>query len=80
MLRPASSSPMRMRSSVSTASSSHGLRVSRVSSALLAGDPAREVERLCSWLVELNAAMLPDLPVLAHVAANAVAEPAADGA
>ena len=47
---------------------------------MLAGDPAREVERLCSWLVELNAAMLPDLPVLAHVAANAVAEPAADGA
>ena len=80
VLRPASSSSMRMRSSVSVASSPDGLRVSRVSSALLAGDPAREVERLCSWLIALNAALLADLPVLALVAADAVTEPAADGA
>ena len=79
MLRPASSSSMRMRSSVSVASSPDGLRVSRVSSALLAGDPAREVG-LCTWLIALNAALLADLPVLALVAADAVTEPAADGA
>jgi hypothetical protein len=79
VLRPASSSSMRMRSSVSVASSPDGLRVSRVSSALLAGDPAREVG-LCTWLIALNAALLADLPVLALVAADAVTEPAADGA
>ena len=79
VLRLSSSSSMRMRSSVSVASSPDGLRVSRVSSALLAGDPAREVG-LCTWLIALNAALLADLPVLALVAADAVTEPAADGA